>query len=98
MSKLDFEPYTVEEALVQHARDLLMSRGFMSAVELATAIIAHIYKMGDENEGIDIPKLIEESIADGEDFHKVEYSNSVVSYRIKDLFYYRPKGVGRKKR
>jgi hypothetical protein len=75
-----------------------MSRGFMSAIELATAIIAHIYKMNVENEGIDVPKLIEESIADGEDFHKVEYSNSVVSYRVKDLFYYRPKGAGRKRR
>lgn len=92
------KPYTTEEALVQHAQEVIMSRGFISAIDLAMELMKHLYKRGDENEDIDIPKLIENSIADDKDFHKIEYTNNIVSYRIKTLFYYRPKGTGRKRK
>ena len=86
MARMIFEPHTTEEILVQHAQELLMSRGYMSAIELAVELVKHLYKMGDEDEAIDIPKLISESIADGRNYHKVEYTNSVVSHRVKELF------------
>lgn len=98
MTHMIFEPSSTEEVLVQHAQDLIMSRGYISAMELAMELTKHLYRMGDEGENINVPKLIDMGIVDDKNFHKVEYTNGAAAYRVKDLFYYKPKNYGRKKR
>lgn len=83
---------TTREHLIDHARDLIKERGYISAMELVIKLADMFYTIGHKEGNVDnAVKLINNSIANDINYHKVEYTNVNATHRVKDLFYYMPK-------
>ena len=74
--------------VVEYARSIVKQRGFVSASELIAFVIPEAIKK-EWNDSASFLRYV----ADGINYHRVEYTNGMVeTYRVKDLFYYMPRG------
>ena len=74
------------EYMVEHLRQLIRDRGYMSGMELTMAAMEYGKGIGVEIHPDEILGLVP-----GDGVHVVEYTNAMVeAYRVKDLYYYNP--------
>ncbi|HEC72393.1 MAG: hypothetical protein ACTSW7_01425 [Candidatus Thorarchaeota archaeon] len=79
-----------EKILLNHARSLIRSSGFMSTIRLVTNLANFWYDESGERDKVDFIAIINK-ITDNKDYRCVEYTTEEVKdFRVKDLFYYMP--------